>query len=131
MTNPPQPPDRAQVLAALIYPQTVRSAYDYPDVPEQLEASLRRQREAGMPFEVAWLRATSHVAWPWHRPERDEWRAVVSDPAYVSLWRSAYLREQHPALGALDVLRRSLEAEAQDARYRRSDLSSQPPRAVA
>ena len=130
MTNPPQPPDRAQVLAALIYPQTVRSAYDYPDVPEQLEASLRRQREAGMPFEVAWLRATSHVAWPWHRPERDEWQALVRDEDYIALWRSAYLREQHPALDCTEVLRRSLEVEGLDARRRRTDFASQPLRAV-
>jgi len=125
MTTPPQPPDRAQVLARLIYPSRYCSLYDLPSIPEQIEASLRRQRKQHVAFPVAWQRCCGNLAYPHEGEDRHEWYALVSDPAYRDLWRSAYERAAHPALDCTEVLRRSLEYEAQDARHRHTERGTE------
>jgi len=117
-------------LVKAVYPQ-IFSKYSLPSPAEQLEQSLRRQREQGVPFSVAWTRALGKLAHDWHGDERHAWEEVIADPGFRLVWEAAYHHRPLPALGAFDVLRRSLEAEAADARRRQSDLSSQPPRAVA
>jgi hypothetical protein len=59
-------------------------------VPEQLRMSLERSRAWGVPFDHAWEGALRMVNMPNDVDHRRQWRALLSEPAFVDWWRAAY-----------------------------------------
>ena len=131
MSLSPDQQQRELELRRLIYVQCSGQTRRLT-IPEQIAASLRRQRTAGIDFPVAWRRAAGHIVWPHDREDRHQWKALVRDDHYVLMWRAAYLRRPHPALDAAHTLRLTLDDAAErDARIlRRSAPAPQGLRAA-
>jgi hypothetical protein len=114
MSLSPDQQQRELELRRLIYPPT-----PYPPVPVQIRASLERQRQAGICFDVAWARAVGHVRWQHDHEERRQWKALVGEEWFVWIWRCAYLRQRHPGLDGVAIMRWSLYDERRVALPRR------------
>ena len=110
-----------QQLRRLIYPQTLERGYAPPPPPVQIRASLERQRQAGVCFEVAWARAVGNIHWQHDHEERHQWQALVGEEWFVRMWRCAYLRQRQRGLDGVAIMRWSIYDDLRVALTRRHE----------
>jgi hypothetical protein len=115
MTLPP--PEFAENLAnaSYLFPP---SHYSADNVPQQIRAKLERQRRQGVEFELAWQQTIGrdgcHLRMPQQKADRDQWRALFEDAAYVEVWAAAYERREHKAVTAAGHMQAVFEPESDE-----------------